>query len=320
MDAILERLEEVQSWLFQGGVLPALHAAGLMSYAGDAYDATGLFVLGVAQLGLIVAVLRPLEACVPVERWEDRRAVRPDVIYTLLTRTGALPLAFFLILQPALNPLERMLRTAGYLPPNLEELTPLLAAHPLAGFLAYVLVIDFFEYWRHRLQHRFRWWWALHALHHSQRHMSFWTDDRNHVLDGLLEALWLALLGIAIGIPSQQFVFAVALLRFVENLAHANVRFGFGRLGDRLLVSPRYHRIHHAIGAGHEGRARGCNFATLLPLWDVLFGTANFDRGFPPTGIRDQLEGVDYGEGFLRQQWLGLRRLGRALRPGPAPR
>jgi hypothetical protein len=27
------------------------------------------------------------------------------------------------------------------------------------------------------------------------------------------------------------------------------------------------------------------------------------------TGIRDQLDGRDYGRGVLAQQWLGLRRL-----------
>jgi sterol desaturase/sphingolipid hydroxylase (fatty acid hydroxylase superfamily) len=51
----------------------------------------------------------------------------------------------------------------------------------------------------------------------------------------------------------------------------------------------------------------------LFPVWDHLFGTASPVREFPATGIRDQLHGRDYGEGFWRQQWLGLKRLaGRA--------
>ena len=46
----------------------------------------------------------------------------------------------------------------------------------------------------------------------------------------------------------------------------------------------------------------------------MLFKTANFDWRFDPTGVRDQVEqGRDYGDGFWRQQWLGLLRLvGRA--------
>jgi sterol desaturase/sphingolipid hydroxylase (fatty acid hydroxylase superfamily) len=83
-----------------------------------------------------------------------------------------------------------------------------------------------------------------------------------------------------------------------------------------LLVSPRFHRQHHAIGVGHEshgpGSLGGCNFAVLLPVWDLLFGTARFDGRYEPTGIRDQLpeQGLrDYGEGFWAQQWLGVLRL-----------
>jgi hypothetical protein len=44
-------------------------------------------------------------------------------------------------------------------------------------------------------------------------------------------------------------------------------------------------------------------------VWDVLFGTARFDDRFDATGIRDQLQGRDYGRGFWAQQWLGLTRM-----------
>jgi sterol desaturase/sphingolipid hydroxylase (fatty acid hydroxylase superfamily) len=44
-------------------------------------------------------------------------------------------------------------------------------------------------------------------------------------------------------------------------------------------------------------------------VWDILFGTADFRREYPQTGIADQLEGRDYGRGFFRQQWLALRRM-----------
>lgn len=318
MDALLGFLETIQSSLFQQAVLPTLHAWGFMSYADEAYDATGFLVLGMAQLALIALALRPLEAWIPAERWNHRRGVRADVLYTFLQRSGALPLLFFAVLAPLWRPFEQGLRGIGYLPPNLEDLVPLLGAHPLAAFLAYAIVIDFFEYWRHRLQHRLGWWWALHAVHHSQRQLSFWADDRNHVLDGLIEAVWLTALGLAIGIPSGQFVWVLLGMRFVENLSHANVRLGFGWLGDRLLVSPRFHRTHHGVGVGHEGPAGGCNFGVLFPVWDLLFGTARFIGDYVPTGIRDQAAGVDYGEGFWRQQWLGLKRLWRTLTPATA--
>ena len=52
----------------------------------------------------------------------------------------------------------------------------------------------------------------------------------------------------------------------------------------------------------------------LLPWWDMLFGTANFEKRFDATGVRDQVEqGRDYGRSFWTQQLQGLLRLvGRA--------
>jgi sterol desaturase/sphingolipid hydroxylase (fatty acid hydroxylase superfamily) len=321
METLFQLIAPVQSWLFETVVLPLLFHTGFMSYAEDAYEATGDFTLALVEIGLIYAILRPLEALAPIENWTSRRGVWPDVIYTFLYKTGALSFIFFLLLTVPLGELDYLLREFGYIPPNLEELLPWLGTYPLAALLAYIVIIDFAEYWRHRLQHRFDWWWALHAVHHSQRNMSFWTDDRNHVLDGLIESFWLALVAQLIGVSGSQFVFIVFLFTLAESLSHANLRFNFGRAGDRVLVSPLFHRVHHGIGVGHEGNgsARGCNFATLFPLWDVIFGTANFTRVAPPTGIRDQLEGADYGEGFLDQQIKGFTRLWRALAPAPRP-
>lgn len=212
------------------------------------------------------------------------------------------------------------LRMEGVRPFNLENL--MTGFHPLAGFLIYLVVLDFFDYWFHRGQHKFRWWWALHSLHHSQQNMNLWSDDRNHLLDDLLRDVYMAVIALAIGVAPSQYVLLVSVSRVLQSLQHANVRIHFGRLGERLLVSPRFHRTHHAVGIGHESQGRelgGCNFGVLLPVWDQLFGTANFAPGWHGTGVRDQFartnpDGTvrparDYGRGFWRQQWLGLVRL-----------
>ena len=56
--------------------------------------------------------------------------------------------------------------------------------------MLYAIILDFADYWRHCLSHQFRWWWALHSLHHAQRQMTFWSDDRNHLLDDLIAFVW----------------------------------------------------------------------------------------------------------------------------------
>jgi sterol desaturase/sphingolipid hydroxylase (fatty acid hydroxylase superfamily) len=310
IDRLFDLLAGLNGWIFESAVEPVLYALGLMEYAEDTHDWMDFALLGLVQLLVAWLVCRPLEVWRPVERWQDRRAVRTDVIYALISRIGLLPLVAFALLSGLQAQWEAWLTDNNLLVPTLEQLVPPLRAHPVLTFFVYVVVLDFCEYWRHRAQHSFRWWWALHSIHHAQRQMTFWTDDRNHILDDVLAALWFSSIALLIGVPPGQFPLIVLLLRLVESLSHANVRLHYGRVGERLLVSPRFHRVHHGeLSAGEHGS----NYAVLLPVWDWLFGTADFHRDrFPPTGDPDAPEALVRG-GWLHQQWVGLWRLLSAL-------
>ncbi len=311
IDHIIATFDTVHTRLFEAVVQPMVYASGLMAYQEDAYVATEWFLLGVVQIGVLYAVLRPLETFFPAEKWSDRRGTGVDVLYTLLHRLGGFALLTFMVLSPAVLTVTETLRTVGITPMNLDAAWPGVTDIPWISFLLYMVVLDGVDYGVHRLQHRFRWWWALHAVHHSQQKMSFWTDDRNHLLDGLLIDAVKAVIALVIGVEPSQFVGIVMASRVLQSVQHANVPWTFGLIG-RLIVSPVFHRRHHAIGFGHEGRTMGCNFAVLIPVWDALFGTADWNATIEPTGIRDQLpdQGArDYGQGFWRQQWLGCKRM-----------
>ncbi len=279
-------------WLFEQIVQPALYQLGWMSYDEMAYDWTHLFLLGLIEVVLLWVLIRPLELWLPVERWPDQKATRIDVVYTLLARLGILPVVFFLALTPTFDWINSQVRLVGVIPPTFDNL------------LVYLVILDFADYIRHRLEHRFNIWWALHAVHHSQRQMTFWTDEREHLLGQLLAAAWRAAVGLLVGVPPAAFLTVTLVTAAIESFSHANVKLSFGWIGDRLVVSPLFHRVHHAIGIGHSGTAMGCNFASVLPVWDILFGTANFTHEYMPTGIEEK-----YGDGFWSQQWSGLKRM-----------
>jgi len=323
INSFTEALVSLQGWLLDRLVQPPLLAMGLGSYLEVAFDGVEFVLWGVLQMALAYLLLRPIEALRPIEVWPDRQAVRVDVLYTMLDRLGIVPLLVFVLLAPLVVEVDSWLRFHDIIPGQLEDLLPALERQPLLSFVIYLLILDFAEYWRHRLSHTLRWWWALHAIHHSQRQMTLWTDSRNHLLDDLSSGVWFAAISLLIGVPPGHFIGLLMAIRTIESLSHVNAWLSFGRLGELLLVSPRYHRWHHALVLPDDRRYRyGCNFAVLFPVWDQIFGTQYRGQAMPATGIGDDgpLPESAARSGFWRQQGEGLRALAAAVLPGTAAR
>ncbi|WP_019654788.1 sterol desaturase family protein [Variovorax atrisoli] len=319
IDWLTDAFSALQGWFFETAVQPLVYAVGLGGWTEDAFDATGWLLVGLIQILVLVAVIGPLQRWRSVEPVADRHAIRIDMLYTLIHRLGLFRLAIFFTLQPFFDDAMGALRTAGWGTFHLDEVWPGVTDIPWVAFAIYLVVLDFVGYWIHRGQHQFNWWWGLHSLHHSQRQMTMWSDDRNHLLDDIIHDALIVIVAQLIGVAPGQFIAFVAFTQLSESLQHANLRLSFGSIGERLWISPRFHRLHHSIGLGHESKGAstlgGHNFGVLLPWWDMLFRTANFEDRYDPTGIRDQVEPRadghvrDYGRGFWAQQWLGLKRM-----------
>lgn len=326
MDWLVQIFGEAQQYLFEGVVQPFLFHAGMANLLEDGYAATGWLLVGLIQIVIMVGIIVPLQRWKPVEAVVDRQAIRVDIIYTLIHRLGLFRLGLFFTIDPMWDAVMGKLHVWGFPAFHLDDIWPGVTDNAWVSLILYLLVFDLVEYWIHRGQHGYTWWWKLHAVHHSQRQMTVWSDDRNHLLDDVIHDAIIVLVAQLIGVAPGQFVAIVALTQLSQSFQHANVRIWFGKLGERLWISPRFHRRHHAIGIGHEPLApvrnkkvHGNNFGVLLPWWDMVFGTANFDLRYDPTGIRDQVQPNaqgqlrDYGRGFWAQQWRAvLRLMGRA--------
>jgi hypothetical protein len=95
-------------------------------------------------------------------------------------------LVLFFTLDPYLDAAIGTLRVWGMPTFHLDDMWPTVTGNALVSFMLYLLVFDFFSYWFHRAQHQINWWWQLHSLHHAQRQMTMWSDNRNHLLDDLI--------------------------------------------------------------------------------------------------------------------------------------
>jgi len=267
---------------------------------------------GVTELLISFLICTPLERFWPLTSWSKRNSIAADVTYAFFVRTILFPLIAYFEYDWLHQSLSGFLRAHAISQPSLPALIPILASWPAVVFIVNFAILDLADYWRHRLSHRYGWWYGIHSLHHAEEQMTFWSDDRSHVLEDAITYVWLITVGLVIGVPSMQFPFLILCFRLLGSMAHSNTRVSYGWLGEHVFISPQFHRTHHALRAA--GR-RSCNFGTALSLWDMLFGTAKFRDNTVETGdalAEPALVSGSWGE----QQRAGFRRMVRLARRG----
>ena len=106
--------------------------------------------------------------------------------------------------------------------------------------------------------------------------MTFWTDDRNHVLDDVLAALWFGAIALLIGVPPGQFPHHPAAAAAGREPEPRQCPAGFRPAGGAAAGLAR--ASTGCTMASFRPATHGRNYAVLLPVWDWVFGTGDFQR------------------------------------------
>jgi sterol desaturase/sphingolipid hydroxylase (fatty acid hydroxylase superfamily) len=137
---------------------------------------------------------------------------------------------------------------------------PFVAQVAFAFFL-----IEFGQYWMHRLMHNSFLWWT-HAPHHHLTQL----NAMKGLVGNPLELFLVSLSVIAFfDLPINAVFCAFNIDGAVAVFAHANVRFHTPRWYAYIFTTIEAHSLHHTVGFT-ETR---CNYANALILCDRIFGT-----------------------------------------------
>jgi sterol desaturase/sphingolipid hydroxylase (fatty acid hydroxylase superfamily) len=136
-----------------------------------------------------------------------------------------------------------------------------------AQAVALLVIGDFVGYWMHRAFHQGR-LWRFHAVHHSSEQLDWLSSVRLHPVNDIVMRVASAAPLLLTGLAPIALVGITPLLTLLAIALHANVDWDWGPLRT-MVASPRFHRWHHT----GEAEGGNSNFAGLLPLWDILFGT-----------------------------------------------
>jgi sterol desaturase/sphingolipid hydroxylase (fatty acid hydroxylase superfamily) len=145
-----------------------------------------------------------------------------------------------------------------------------------------VLFYDLYRYWNHRLYHMVPALWAMHSFHHSAEALTVVTGARHYWLETAIDAAFFPVVAILFRLPPAIGSIILLVYFLPDGCSHLNYRINLGRFVT-WLNNPQWHRIHHSVHPEHLNK----NFCSLLPLMDMIFGTAWLPAPdeYPVTGL-----------------------------------
>lgn len=162
---------------------------------------------------------------------------------------------------------------------NLEWYTWILA------YIAY----DFMSFFLHLLSHKVRFLWCIHSVHHSPKEMKTSVAFRGSFAEFLIAPhliLWLPLIGFH---PLQVIIVEGVAQLYGVPLHLSNKFFKSQRFlwFQKLFITPRLHRLHHAS----QDVYLDINYGLTFAIWDKLFGTFQEQIGKDPEyGLTKEIE------------------------------
>jgi sterol desaturase/sphingolipid hydroxylase (fatty acid hydroxylase superfamily) len=136
-------------------------------------------------------------------------------------------------------------------------------------FLIYFVIVDFFNYWIHRIMHEVEFLWQIHKFHHAATDFIIITGNRVHPIEKLFSRSIIFIPLSFIGAPAEMYLGVLIVIEFIDKMQHSMVNWQWGWIGRYLIFSPVGHRIHHSEEEEHWDK----NYGDILVIWDKLFGT-----------------------------------------------
>lgn len=141
-----------------------------------------------------------------------------------------------------------------------------------------LLLLDLIgAYLAHYVQHRIKWMWRFHLIHHTDVYIDTTSANRHHPGESVIRFVFTMLAVLIVGAPMWMVFLYQSLSVIFSQFNHANIT--LPKKVDRILswfiISPDMHKVHHHYVLPYTDT----NYGNIFSIWDRLFGTfSTLDR------------------------------------------
>jgi len=203
-----------------------------------------------------------LESAVPLFRfsYQKWRHASLNLFFTLTTIVVNFLLAFLLV------------KASDWTVVNQFGLLYWLSLDGWLFLISGVLLMDLIgAYFIHWLEHKVKWMWQFHIIHHSDKELDTTSANRHHPGESVFRLAFTILAVVLIGAPIWMIFLYQTMSVVLTQFNHANISM-VSWLDNTLklvFVTPNMHRVHHHYRQPYTD----CNYGNIFSFWDRIFGT-----------------------------------------------
>lgn len=135
-----------------------------------------------------------------------------------------------------------------------------------------VLLLDLIgAYLVHWTEHKVKWMWKFHVVHHSDTTVDVTTGLRHHPGETVFRIGFTILAVMLVGAPMWIIMFYQSLSVLFAHITHANINMprGLDRALSYVFITPLMHKVHHH----YTQPLTDTNYGNIFSIWDRIFGT-----------------------------------------------
>lgn len=141
-----------------------------------------------------------------------------------------------------------------------------------AQIVAGVMLLDFIgAYFAHWTEHKIKWMWKFHLVHHTDTTVDVTTGLRHHPGETFIRIFFTIAAVAVAGAPIGIVMLYQSLSVLFAHITHANIQMPVrvDRMLSYIFITPLMHKIHHH----YKQPLTDTNYGNIFAVWDRLFGT-----------------------------------------------
>lgn len=141
-------------------------------------------------------------------------------------------------------------------------------AYTVVGLLVLDLIGAYFIHW---LEHKVRWMWRFHLIHHSDRNIDTTSANRHHPGESVFRFVFTTIATVVVGAPMWMVFMYQSMSVLLSQFNHANIALPkwLDNALSWVLITPDMHHVHHHYVLPYTDS----NYGNIFSFWDRLFGT-----------------------------------------------